>query len=160
MSLIDQIASSTTINTTAEPTAKRAAPPVTRRSVQFRIDAAEKRLAGYADSIQKDTELLAELRALYETLPEQAPAAVRVVCKLDDSVKVKQGRGATASIESGVVVGVKLDENGKPERYKVEIGEGFDAVRVNVFPGQVVEVNGAAQESDEDNAEDTDGLPE
>lgn len=158
MSIAEQIAASQAAASAAADTAaapKKAAPPVTRRSTQFRIDAAKARIVKATESIDEDTALIAELEALFNSLPEQAPAAVRVVCKENDNVKIKQGRGVTAKVVAGVIAAVKLDKDGKVERYAVTVGAGFDAELVKVYPGQVVEVNGAAQEPEEDVTEAT-----
>lgn len=152
MSIAEQVALSqaaAAAATTEAAAPKKAAPPVTRRSTQFRIDAAKGRIVKAQETIDEATALIAELEVLFNSLPEQAPAAARTVAKVGDKVKVKQGRGVTANVADAVVTAVGTDDKGKVTRYAVQIGTGIDAEIVKVYPGQVVEVNGEAQEPEE-----------
>lgn len=160
MSIAEQIAASEAAQSaaaTAPAAPKKAAPPITRRSTQYRIDAAKGRIVKANEAIVEDTALVAELEALLPTLPEQAPAAAKVVANVGDTVDVNVGREATRKLVTGKVVAVKKDAEGAVERYAVEVGEGFDADRIRVYPGSVVAVYPAGTEAAaEDTAAPTD----
>lgn len=121
----------------------KAAPAPTRKSVNLRIEQAKDRITKANEAIAVDTVKIAELQALHDTLPEVAEVP-EVVLNKGDVVRFKKGRSVgdkTPAIVQGVIIAVKLTEDGKKaERYAVQSGEGFDQTTDAVYPGSIVEV--------------------
>jgi hypothetical protein len=129
--------------TAAAAKVAKAAPAPTRKSVALRIKQAQDRIVAAKNSIEEDEAKVAELQALFETLPEVAEVP-EVILNVGDVVRFKKGRTVndkTPVTITGTVIAVKLSEDGKKaERYAVQSGEGFDQTTDSVYPGSIIEV--------------------
>lgn len=101
---------------------------------------AKKRIAKAEAAITADEALVVQYKSLAESLPEgnggAVPAEFRDI-PVGSTVQFKSGRGPTIRTFVGVVTAVQKEDD-KVKRYRVQVGEDFDAALVSVFPGSIV----------------------
>ena len=141
------------IDTNATETTKAAkAPfvPVTQGQARMVIERLRKGISAAHKSIDEREAQIASLEALIPTLPEASAsvpaAAKRPKIEAGTAVQFRYGRGDTAKVRDGVVKARKDNADGNPELYRVEVGEGFDAELVTVYPGQITPFAAATTE--------------
>lgn len=142
-------------NTTATE-AKAKAEPTTAKHARFLAEAARKRadkFTAQADEARADAVRYDELAA---TLPESNPASgtakARPVIEPGTQVSFRFGR-TTATSQAKVLDGVvkaRKDKDGKPEAYKIAVGEGFDETLYTVAPGAILLAGESADENEAD----------
>ena len=121
---------------------------------------ATKRAVKFAAEADKAHRAVAEYTALAETLPEAAPAPIRVVLSVGTEVSFFYGRGPNRHKLEGKVVAVKLDGD-KAVAYRLSSGEGFYEQLYTVQPGSIVEVGGddaAQDDAPADNVNSVEGI--
>lgn len=102
---------------------------------------AENRVAAAEKIIADERAFITKIDAVRELLPEGAPSAgAALSAKVGDSVKAKRRSKSGEVIVSGVVVAVKPADGASLPQYRIQVGEGFEQELINVFPGQLVEV--------------------
>ena len=100
---------------------------------QGRVDKAQQVLA-------EDGALVAAIAAIEATLPVGTPSGAKVIpVSVGDTIKFNRKGKAGAVVTEGVVKAIKPAAANTLAQYRVEVGEGFDAELVNVFPGTVIE---------------------
>lgn len=135
-------------NTNAAESTKAPVEIKTRKHAAFLLSAAVARLAKEQAAVAETEAAIVKYQALVETLPESVEA-VTVVIEPGKTVAFEYGRGETRRELFGVVKGRKDSAEGKPEQYRICIGEGFDEQSYVVQPGsikRVVEADDAAAE--------------
>ena len=149
----------TDFNTAAETTteAKAAKEITTAKHARFLAETARKRAAKFRTQADEADAAAAGYDELAKTLPESNPSSgggkVRPVIEVGTPVSFRFGRTTSTSkarILDGVVKARKDGEGGKPEAYKIAVGEGFDEELFTVAPGAIL----LAGESAEDNEAD------
>ena len=148
--------------TTTETTAEAKAPKeiTTAKHARFLAEAARKRAVKFRSQADEADAAAANYDELAATLPESNPntgsAKARPVIEVGTAVTFRFGRTTSTSkarVLDGVVKARKDSEDGKPEAYKIAVGEGFDEELFTVQPGAIL----LAGESAEDN-EASEGL--
>lgn len=146
----------TNTSTEAAAEVKAKAEPTTAKHARFLAEAARKRadkFTAQADEARADAVRYDELAA---TLPESNPSSgsgkVRPVIEPGTQVSFRFGR-TTATSKSKVLDGVvkaRKDKDGKPEAYKIAVGEGFDETLYTVAPGAILLAGESAAENEAD----------
>lgn len=146
----------TTTSTEAAAEVKAKVEPTTAKHARFLAEAARKRadkFTAQADEARADAVRYDELAA---TLPESNPSSgsgkVRPVIEPGTQVSFRFGR-TTATSKSKVLDGVvkaRKDKDGKPEAYKIAVGEGFDETLYTVAPGAILLAGESADENEAD----------
>ena len=146
----------TDVNNTAETTTEAKAPKeiTTAKHARFLAEAARKRAEKFRTQADEADVAAAEYDVLAATLPESNPGTsstkARPVIEVGTAVTFRFGRTTSTSkarVLDGVVKARKDGEDGKPEAYKIAVGEGFDEELFTVQPGSIL----LAGESAEDN---------
>ena len=99
---------------TQEPVAAPAKPKLTHKEKLLQ------KMTQLQQSIVADTEKFNILKAEYDVIEALNSVAVGT------AVSIKIGRAETTRVVDGVVIAVKIEEDGSA-KYKVQYGEGFDA---------------------------------
>lgn len=143
----------------AEASAEAKAPKeiTTAKHARYLAEAARKRAAKFRTQADEADATAANYDELAATLPESNPSnsggKVRPVIEVGTAVTFRFGRTTSTSkarVLDGVVKARKDGEDGKPEAYKIAVGEGFDEELFTVQPGAIL----LAGESAEDNEAD------
>ena len=144
-------------NIEASTEAKAAKEITTAKHARYLAEAARKRAEKFRTQATEADEAAAKYDELAATLPESNPSAssakARPVIEVGTAVTFRFGRTTSTSkarVLDGVVKARKDDEGGKPEAYKIAVGEGFDEELFTVQPGAIL----LAGESAEDNEAD------
>ena len=151
----------TDFNTTAaaETTteAKATKEITTAKHARFLAEAARKRAEKFRTQATEADEAAAKYDELAATLPESNPSSgggkVRPVIEPGTQVSFRFGRTTSTSkarILDGVVKARKDGEDGKPEAYKIAVGEGFDETLYTVAPGAILLAGESADENEAD----------
>jgi hypothetical protein len=93
----------------------------------------EERIAKIDAQIVK---LQAKRQSVIDGRPAKTKASVALP-SIGDEISFNYGRGVTVTQLSGTVLGVK-NEPGKPVVIRAQVGEGFDAEIVSLFPSQII----------------------
>lgn len=101
---------------------------------------AEARLIKQQEAVNVTVAQIENYKQLAATLPEGAPASVKVAVPVRSVVEFAFGREDKRTTFTGTVVAIKFDEKGAPSQYKVQVGEGFDLDFKTVFPGSITKV--------------------
>lgn len=98
------------------------------------------------------------LNSLAESLPEAAAPTAKAhpVYEVGTVVSFRFGRGQTARVLAGEIVGRKVEDD-KVQAYRIVVGEGFDAESFVVMPGSI---KGFADDSNDDADNSTDNSTE
>lgn len=146
----------TTTSTEAAAEVKAKAEPTTAKHARFLAEAARKRadkFTAQADEARADAVRYDELAAtLPESNPSSGTAKARPVIEPGTQVSFRFGR-TTATSKSKVLDGVvkaRKDKDGKPEAYKIAVGEGFDETLYTVAPGAILLAGESADENEAD----------
>lgn len=147
------------LNTTTDATeakAKEKAEPTTAKHARFLAEAARKRADKFTAQADKARAEAVRYDELAATLPESNPssgsAKVRPVIEPGTQVSFRFGR-TTATSKSKVLDGVvkaRKDKDGKPEAYKIAVGEGFDETLYTVAPGAILLAGESVAENEAD----------
>ena len=142
------------VNTEASAEAKAPKEITTAKHARFLAETARKRAAKFRTQADEADAAAASYDELAATLPESNPTAggskARPVVEVGTAVSFRFGRTTSTSkarVLDGVVKARKDGEDGKPEAYKIAVGEGFDEQLFTVQPGAIL----LAGESAEDN---------
>ena len=145
-------------NTEASSEAKAPKEITTAKHARFLAEAARKRSEKLRTQVGEADEAAVKYDELAATLPESNPstgsAKARPVIEVGTAVTFRFGRTTSTSkarVRDGVVKARKDGEDGKPEAYKIAVGEGFDEELFTVQPGSIL----LAGESAEDNEADS-----
>ena len=140
-----------------QPEAKPAKEITTAKHARYLAEAARKRAEKFRTQAVEADELAVKYDELAETLPESNPAAsaskARPVIEVGTAVTFRFGRTTSTSkarVLDGVVKARKDSEDGKPEAYKIAVGEGFDEELFTVQPGSIL-LAGESAEANEAN---------
>lgn len=144
-------------NTEAAAEVKAKAEPTTAKHARFLAETARKRadkFTAQADEARAEAVRYDELAA---TLPESNPSSgsgkVRPVIEPGTQVSFRFGRTTATSkarVLDGVVKARKDGKDGKPEAYKIAVGEGFDETLYTVAPGAILLAGESAAENEAD----------
>ena len=144
----------TEASTEASTEAKAPKEITTAKHARFLAETARKRAAKFRTQADEADAAAASYDELAATLPESNPTAggskARPVVEVGTAVSFRFGRTTSTSkarVLDGVVRARKDGEDGKPEAYKIAVGEGFDEQLFTVQPGAIL----LAGESAEDN---------
>lgn len=144
------------ITNVAAAEAKIKADPTTAKHARFLAEAARKRADKYnaqATAAWGDAQRYDELAStLPETNPSSGTAKARPVIEPGTTVTFRFGR-TTATSAAKVLDGVvkaRKDKDGKPEAYKIAVGEGFDETLYTVAPGAILLAGETADENEAD----------
>lgn len=147
------------VNTEASAEAKAAKEITTAKHARFLAEAARKRAAKFRTQADEADAAAANYDELAATLPESNPSSssgkVRPVIEVGTAVTFRFGRTTSTSkarILDGVVKARKDGEDGKPEAYKIAVGEGFDEELFTVQPGAILLTGESAEENEADDA--------
>ena len=148
----------TEANTEASSEAKAPKEITTAKHARFLAEAARKRAVKFRAQADAADVAAAGYDELAATLPESNPGSTgtkaRPVIEVGTTVTFRFGRTTSTSkarVRDGVVKARKDGEDGKPEAYKIAVGEGFDEELFTVQPGSIL----LAGESAEDNEADS-----
>lgn len=123
---------------TAESLAEVSTRVATQANAERITTLAGKRIAAAAASIAEDKALVAYVTSIKDSLAVGTASGAKVIpVDVGDSIIFKRKSKDGAVEVAGVVKAVRPAEEGKLPQYRVEVGEGFDAELVNVFPGTV-----------------------
>lgn len=135
---------------------KAKAEPTTAKHARFLAEAARKRADKFTAQADKARAEAVKYDELATKLPESNPssgtAKARPVIEPGTSVSFRFGR-TTATTTSKVLDGVvkaRKDKDGKPEAYKIAVGEGFDETLYTVAPGAILLAGESAAENEAD----------
>ena len=143
----------------AETTTEAKAAPVitTAKHARFLAETARKRAEKFRTQAAEADEQAVKYDELAETLPEANPAAsaskARPVIEVGTAVTFRFGRTTSTSkarVLDGVVKARKDGEDGKPEAYKIAVGEGFDEELFTVQPGSILLAGESAEANEAD----------
>ena len=139
--------------TTAE--AKATKEITTAKHARFLAEAARKRAEKFRTQAAKADEQAVKYDELAATLPESNPSTstgkARPVIEVGTAVSFRFGRTTSTSkarVLDGVVKARKDGEDGKPEAYKIAVGEGFDEELFTVQPGAILLVGESAEDNE------------
>jgi len=147
-------------NAAAETNTEAKAPKeiTTAKHARFLAETARKRAEKLRTQAAEADAAAAGYDELATTLPESNPSSgggkVRPVIEVGTSVSFRFGRTTSTSkarILDGVVKARK-DKDGKPEAYKIAVGEGFDETLYTVAPGAILLAGESAEENEADAA--------
>ena len=145
----------TDLNTTATE-AKAKAEPTTAKHARFLAEASRKRADKFTAQADEARAAAVRYDELAATLPESNPASstakARPVIEPGTQVSFRFGR-TTATSKAKVLDGVvkaRKDKDGKPEAYKIAVGEGFDETLYTVAPGAILLAGESADENEAD----------
>ena len=146
-------------NAAAETNTEAKAPVITTaKHARFLAETARKRAEKLRAQAAEADAAAAGYDELATTLPESNPSSgvgkVRPVIEVGTSVSFRFGRTTSTSkarILDGVVKARK-DKDGKPEAYKIAVGEGFDETLYTVAPGAILLAGESAEENEADAA--------
>ena len=149
----------TDFNTTStEAEAKAPKEITTAKHARFLAEAARKRAEKFRTQAAEADAAAVRYDELAATLPESNPssgsAKVRPVIEPGTQVSFRFGR-TTATSKSKVLDGVvkaRKDKDGKPEAYKIAVGEGFDETLYTVAPGAILLAGESADENEAEEA--------
>ena len=137
----------TNTDNAAEATAeaKAAKEITTAKHARFLAEAARKRAEKFrTQAIEADGQA-AKYDELAATLPESNPATstgkARPVIEVGADVTFRFGRTTSTSkarVLNGVVTARKYGDDGKPEAYRIAVGEGFAEELFTVQPGAIL----------------------
>lgn len=151
----------TDFNTAAETTteAKATKEITTAKHARFLAEAARKRAEKFRTQATEADEAAAKYDELAATLPESNPSSgggkVRPVIEVGTSVSFRFGRTTSTSkarILDGVVAARKDGEDGKPEAYKILVGNGFAAELHTAQPGAILLAGESVTDNEADDA--------
>lgn len=147
------------VNTEASAEAKAAKEITTAKHARYLAEAARKRAAKFRTQADEADAAAANYDELAATLPESNPSSsggkVRPVIEVGTAVTFRFGRTTSTSkarVLDGVVKARKDGEDGKPEAYKIAVGEGFDEELFTVQPGAILLTGESAEENEADDA--------
>ena len=148
----------TDFNTTeTQPEAKAAKEITTAKHARYLAWAARKRAEKFHTQAAEADEQAVKYDELAATLPESNPATsaskARPVIEVGTAVTFRFGRTTSTSkarVLDGVVKARKDDKDGKPEAYKIAVGEGFDETLYTVAPGAILLAGESADENEAD----------
>lgn len=101
------------------------------------IKLAEGRIEKAEAAIKADKAFIAGVQNVVNELPE-GTTTVTIVANVNDVINVRRRSKEGATVVEATVVAKKEAEGDKLAQLRVQIGSGFDAELINVFPGQVV----------------------
>ena len=129
----------------------------TAKHARYLAEAARKRAEKFRTQATEADEQAVKYDELAATLPESNPAAstskARPVIEVGTAVTFRFGRTTSTSkarVLDGVVKARKDDEDGKPEAYKIAVGEGFDEELFTVQPGAILLAGESAEANEAD----------
>ncbi len=146
---------------TNETNAEAKAPKeiTTAKHARFLAETARKRAAKFRTQADEADAAAASYDELAATLPESNPSAgggkARPVVEVGTAVSFRFGRTTSTSkarVLDGVVKARKDGEDGKPEAYKIAVGEGFDEQLFTVQPGAILLAGESAEDNEADSA--------
>ena len=145
------------LNTTStEAEAKAPKEITTAKHARFLAETARKRAEKFRTQAAEADFAAAGYDELAATLPEFNPASstakARPVIEPGTQVSFRFGR-TTATSKAKVLDGVvkaRKDKDGKPEAYKIAVGEGFDETLYTVAPGSILLAGESADENEAD----------
>ena len=144
------------LNTTTSTEVKAKAEPTTAKHARFLAEASRKRADKFTAQADEARAAAVRYDELALTLPESNPASstakARPVIEPGTQVSFRFGR-TTATSKSKVLDGVvkaRKDKDGKPEAYKIAVGEGFDETLYTVAPGAILLAGESADENEAD----------
>ena len=130
----------TAAETTTE--AKATKEITTAKHARFLAEAARKRAEKFRTQATEADETAAKYDELAATLPESNPSSggvkARPVIEVGTPVSFRFGRAPKARSLDGVVKARKDSEDGKPEAYKILVGDGFAAELHTAQPGAIL----------------------
>ena len=143
--------------TEASTEAKAPKEITTAKHARYLAEAARKRAEKFRTQATEADEQAVKYDELAATLPESNPAAstskARPVIEVGTAVTFRFGRTTSTSkarVLDGVVKARKDDEGGKPEAYKIAVGEGFDEELFTVQPGAILLAGESAEANEAD----------
>ena len=129
----------------------------TAKHARYLAEAARKRAEKFRTQAAEADEQAGKYDELVATLPESNPATsaskARPVIEVGTAVTFRFGRTTSTSkarVLDGVVKARKDDEDGKPEAYKIAVGEGFDEELFTVQPGSILLAGESAEANEAD----------
>ena len=145
-------------NTEASAEVKAPKEITTAKHARFLAETARKRAAKFRTQADEADAAAAGYDELAATLPESNPntgsAKARPVIEVGTAVTFRFGRTTSTSkarVLDGVVKARKDSEDGKPEAYKIAVGEGFDEELFTVQPGSILLAGESAEDNEADN---------
>ena len=152
-------ATSAETTTEASTEAKATKEITTAKHARFLAEAARKRAEKFRTQATEADETAAKYDELAATLPESNPSSggvkARPVIEVGTAVTFRFGRTTSTSkarVLDGVVKARKDGEDGKPEAYKIAVGEGFDEQLFTVQPGAILLAGESAEDNEADSA--------
>lgn len=131
----------------------------TAKHARFLAETARKRAAKFRTQADEADAAAVQYDELAATLPESNPSAgggkARPVVEVGTAVSFRFGRTTSTSkarVLDGVVKARKDSEDGKPEAYKIAVGEGFDEQLFTVQPGAILLAGESAEDNEADSA--------